>query len=135
MSAHKIYFDICKLTNAELYLNSEFYPYGDLNLDFDKRRATISYDMYLRFRASYYQISRERNEPSFQLNSFLKGFTLVTIDKYSWQNESIKSGTMDVRLKFKFKKNVPANTTAYCLIINERVIEYSPMSNVVRKIT
>ena len=31
-------FDNCKLTNAKLYLNSECYPYDDLNLDFDKNR-------------------------------------------------------------------------------------------------
>jgi len=37
----------------------------------------------------------------------------------SWQNESIKSGTVDVRLDFECKENVPANTTAYCLIIHD----------------
>ena len=31
-------FDDCKLTNAKLYLNSECYPYDDLNLDFDKKK-------------------------------------------------------------------------------------------------
>ncbi|XP_072750554.1 uncharacterized protein [Anoplolepis gracilipes] len=30
--------DDCKLTNVKLYLNSDFYPYDDLNLDFDKKR-------------------------------------------------------------------------------------------------
>ncbi|KYN00582.1 hypothetical protein ALC62_08641 [Cyphomyrmex costatus] len=59
---------------------------------------------------------------------------MVIID-CSRQNESIKSGTVDVRLEFEFKEKVPANTTAYCLIIHDRVIEYSPMSTVVRKIT
>ena len=75
-----------KLTNVKLYLNFEFYPYDVLNLDFDKRRAAISYDMYLHFRMSYYQISRERNKLSFQLNSFLRGFTpiiLTACDKMS----------------------------------------------------
>jgi len=132
MTARKTYFDTCKLIKVKLYLNSEFYPYDDLNLDFDKRRA-ILYDMYLRFRTSYYQIPRERNE-SFQLNSFLKDFTLVTFD-CSRQNESVKSDTVDVRLEFEFKENVPVNTTTYCLIIQGRVIEYSPMSNVIRRIT
>jgi len=89
MTVRKTYFDTYKLINVKLYLNSEFYPY-DLNLDFDKRRAAILYDMYLRFHMSYYQIPRERNEPAFQLNFFLKGFTLVTID--SQPNESVKSG-------------------------------------------
>jgi len=53
ITAYKIYFDTCKLTNVKLYLNSEFYPYDDLNLDFDKRRAAILYNVYLRFRTSY----------------------------------------------------------------------------------
>jgi len=42
---------------------------------------------------------------------------------------SASRGTVDVWLEFKFKENVPANTTAYCLIIYNRVIEYSSMSN------
>ena len=54
MTARKTYFDICKLTNVKLYLNSEFYLYDDLNLDFGKHRAAILYDMYVRFRTSYY---------------------------------------------------------------------------------
>ncbi|XP_025073874.1 uncharacterized protein LOC112552555 [Pogonomyrmex barbatus] len=34
MSEDVTIFDDCKLTNVKLYLNSEFYPYDDLNLDF-----------------------------------------------------------------------------------------------------
>ncbi|KYN41473.1 hypothetical protein ALC56_04114, partial [Trachymyrmex septentrionalis] len=54
-----------KLINVEFYLNSKFYPYDDLNLDFDKHRAAIC---------------------------------MICI----------------------------YNTTVYCLIIHDRVIEYSP---------
>jgi len=46
-------FDDCKLTNAKLYLNLECYPY-DLNLDFDKNRCAILYNLYARFCKSYY---------------------------------------------------------------------------------
>ncbi|XP_018314336.1 uncharacterized protein [Mycetomoellerius zeteki] len=42
-------FDDCKLTNAKLYLNSECYPYDNLNLDSDKNRCAILYDLYARF--------------------------------------------------------------------------------------
>ena len=52
----------------------------------------------------------------------------------SRQIESIKNGTVDVRIEFEFKENVPANTTAYCLILHDRVVEYNPLTNVVRKI-
>ena len=36
---------------------------------------------------------------------------------------------------FETKDNVPANTTAYCLIIHDRVVQYNPLTNIVRKIT
>jgi len=43
MKTIKIYFDYCKLINAKLYLNFEFYPYDDLNPDFDKYKTTVLY--------------------------------------------------------------------------------------------
>ncbi|XP_012058564.1 PREDICTED: uncharacterized protein LOC105621714 [Atta cephalotes] len=102
-------FDDCKLTNAKLYLNSEYYPYDDLNLDFDKNRCVILYDLYVRFCKGYY--GYECLEPSLIFTTFLRNGPFVIID-CSRQNESIKSGTVDVRLDFECKENVPANTTA-----------------------
>jgi len=47
--------DDCKLTNAKLYLNyMKCYLYDDLNLDFDKNRCAILYDLYARFCKGYY---------------------------------------------------------------------------------
>ncbi|XP_070165293.1 uncharacterized protein [Polyergus mexicanus] len=46
-----------------------------------------------------------------------------------------RCATVDVRLEFECKENVQPNTTAYCLIIHDRVIQYNPLTNVVRKIT
>jgi len=43
------------------------------------------------------------------------------------QNEFIKSATVDVRKEFDCKENVLANTTAYCLILHDRVVEYCPV--------
>jgi len=43
-------FDDCNLSkDVEVYLNSEFYSYNDLNLDFDKKRYAVLFDMYARF--------------------------------------------------------------------------------------
>jgi len=47
--------------------------------------------------------------------------------------ESVKNGTVDVRLDFECKKNVPANTIIYWLIIHDRMIQYNPLINIVRK--
>jgi len=39
------YFDTCKLTKVKFYLNSKFYPYDDLNLDFDAE--PLFHDIYI----------------------------------------------------------------------------------------
>ncbi|KYN15988.1 hypothetical protein ALC57_11767, partial [Trachymyrmex cornetzi] len=124
-------FDDCNLSNVKVYLNSEFYPYDDLNLDFSKKRYAVLFDMYARFRKAYYGI--DYFETLLNVLSFVEKGLFVVID-CSRQNESDKSATVDVRVEFDCKENVPANTTAYCLIIYDRVIEYCPLSNVVRKI-
>ncbi|KYM95359.1 hypothetical protein ALC62_13999 [Cyphomyrmex costatus] len=131
MSQDASVFDDCKLSNVKLYLNSEFYPYDDLNLDFDQKRYALLFDMYARFRKAYYGI--DCFETLLNVLSFIEKGPFAVID-CSRQNESVKSATVDVRIEFDCKENVPVNTTAYCLIIHDRVIEYCPLSNVVRKI-
>ncbi|XP_029668556.1 uncharacterized protein LOC115238679 [Formica exsecta] len=125
-------FDDCKLTNVKLYLNSEFYPYDDLNLDFDKNRFALLFDMYSRFRESYYGC--DNDDVLLNISKFLHCGPLAVID-CSRQNESVKNSTVDVRLEFECKDDIPANTTANCLILHDRVVEYCPLTNVVRKIT
>jgi hypothetical protein len=58
---------------------------------------------------------------------------LVFID-CSRQKEVLKVGSVDVRLEFDTNANVPANTTAYCLIIYDTVVGYTPLSGVVKRI-
>ncbi|XP_077264206.1 uncharacterized protein LOC143898521 isoform X1 [Temnothorax americanus] len=131
MSQNVSVFDACNLTNIKLYLNSEFYPYDDMNLDFTKNRYAVLFDMYARFRKTYY--GYDFFDTLCSLYTFLMEGSFVVID-CSQQNESVKSATVDVRIEFDCKENVPANTTAYCLILHDRVIEYCPLSNVVRKL-
>jgi len=133
MSESMSRFDHCGLNNVKLYLNSECYPYDDMNLDFDKNRWSILYHMYSRFYKNYYGYANNV-EPNQTVMLFRHNGPFVIID-CSRQNESIKSATVDVRIEFDCKENVPMNTTAYCLIIHDRVVQYNPLTNVVRKIT
>ncbi|KYN42685.1 hypothetical protein ALC56_02885 [Trachymyrmex septentrionalis] len=77
MKAIKTYFDHCKLTHIKLYLNSKFYPYDNLNIDFDKYKTAVLYDMYVHFRTSYYQIFRENRETLLNMENFLYDVTLI----------------------------------------------------------
>ncbi|XP_018317769.1 uncharacterized protein [Mycetomoellerius zeteki] len=132
MSQNGSVFDDCNLSNVKLYLNSTFYPYDDLNLDFDKKRYAVLFDMYARFRRAYYGI--DCFETLVNVLSFTEEGPFVVID-CSRLNESVKSATVDVRIEFDCKENVPANIIAYYLIIHDRVVQYNPLTNVVRKIT
>ncbi|RLU21144.1 hypothetical protein DMN91_005517 [Ooceraea biroi] len=125
-------FNDCKLINVKLYLNSECYPYDDMNLDFDRGRSAILYEMYSRFRNAYYGCDYDETVLT-TINFLIRG-PFVVID-CSRQNESVKSATVDVRLEFDCKEKLPDNTMAYCLIIHNRVVAYSPLTNVVRRIT
>ncbi|XP_025264493.1 uncharacterized protein LOC112637945 [Camponotus floridanus] len=61
-------FDACNLTNVKLYLNSDFYPYDDMNLDFDKNKIAVLYDAYARFRRTYYGFASD--ETLLTINNF-----------------------------------------------------------------
>jgi len=86
--------------------------------------------MYAHFRKAYYEY--DCYETLLTVVTFLTNGLFVVID-CAPQNESIKSATVNVRIEFDCKENVPANTTAYCLILHDCVVEYCPLSNVVRK--
>ncbi|XP_011859290.1 PREDICTED: uncharacterized protein LOC105556789 [Vollenhovia emeryi] len=131
MSQNVSQFNHCKLSNVKLYLNSECYPYDDMNLDFDKNKWSSLYDAFSRFWKSYF--GNGVLMPGLTTGNFLEQGPFVIID-CSRQNESVKSATVDVRLEFECKENVPVNTTTYCLIIHDRVVQYNPLTNVVRKI-
>ncbi|XP_024881475.1 uncharacterized protein LOC112460820 [Temnothorax curvispinosus] len=124
-------FDHCELANVKLYLNSEFYPYDDVNVDFESDKFAVLYEMYAKFRGAYY--GNDRDDALFSPREFARVAPLAVIDCFR-QNESVKSATVDVRIEFENKENVPPKTSAFCLIVHDRVIEYSPLTNVVRKI-
>lgn len=124
-------FDHCNLTNVTLYLNSCYYPYDSLNLKFNEDKYSILYDMYTKFRQSFYNSPLD---PLLDIKSFKEKAPLFVID-CSRQNDTLKSGPVDVRLEIESSVDIPDNTSAYCLIINDRLFEYKPLSSIVRKLS
>lgn len=120
-------FDHCNLSTIKLFLNSEMYPYDNLSLNFDKNQFAILYEMYAQFQESFY--NRSIAEPCLSISKFHDLNKIIVMD-CSHQNETLKSGSVDIRLEFETSKNVPASKTAYCLIIHDRVVNYNPLTNV-----
>lgn len=124
-------FDHCNITDVKLFLNSQSYPYGNLNLDIAKNQFSTLYEMYRNFGESFYG---DHPEPLLNKLNFLNKAPLIVID-CSRQNEALKYGPVDVRLEFEAKNNFPALTSAYCLIIHDRIVEYRPISGTIQKLT
>lgn len=122
-------FDHCSLSDVKLFLNSQYYPYCNLNLDIDRNQFAVLYDMFANFQHSYYG---KNAEPMLTKAQFINNLPLIVID-CSKQNDSLKNAPVDVRLEFESKNNFPADTSAYCLILHDRIIEYNAVSGDVRK--
>lgn len=122
-------FDHCNLSDIKLFLNSESFPYDQLNLDIPSNKYALLYDMYAKFQQSYYA---KQNQPLLTTEQF-KNMAPITVLDCSHQAENIKNGPVDVRLEFKCLQNIPDNTSAFCLILHDRVVEYNPITNEVKK--
>ena len=129
LNARNDRFDHVKLKDVKLFLNSEYYPYINLNLDPAKKDISFLYQMYCDFQYSYY--SRKDYVPALSRVDFLSNNFMVVFD-CNFQNDSIKSGSVDIRLEIETSESMPAGTVAHCLIIHDRIIQYSPLSGIVR---
>jgi len=123
-------FDHCKLKNIKVFLNSEYYPYTDLNLDFEKKDIAKAYEMFVRFQNSYYNIP---SDPTIDREEFISTYPLLVVD-CSKQNDSLKEGVVDIKLEIQTGENVEEHTVAYCLIIHRKEFEYNPMTNEVSRV-
>ncbi len=123
-------FDHCNLQDIKLFLNSQYYPYNNLNLNIQRNQFALLYEMYSNFQSSYYS---KEDEPLLNKSEFLSHAPLIVID-CSKQNDTLISGPVDIRLEFQSNGNFPVNTSAYCLILHDTLYQYQPLSHNVRKL-
>lgn len=124
-------FDHCEIANARLFLNSQYYPYGNMNLNIKNNQFVLLYEMFAKFQESYYG---KHAEPVCNMSDFKKTTPLIIFDCLK-QNETLKHAPVDVRLEFEMRSDVKAKTSAFCLILHDRVVQYKPISGEVKKIT
>jgi hypothetical protein len=120
-------FDLCGLQNVRLYLNAQQYPYENLH-----GNKHLMYDMFQNFQHVYY--GREDFHTGVSFERFKNNAPLLFID-CSRQKEVLKGGSVDVRIEIETGVGIiPADTTAYCLIIYDTVMGYKPLSGEVKHI-
>ncbi|XP_060855268.1 uncharacterized protein LOC132932943 [Metopolophium dirhodum] len=124
-------FDLCQLKNLKVHLNSKVYPYEDFRADFKNNTTSILYKAYTDFQKSYYE--RDYCEPLLSKHIFQNYVPIVVVD-LSYQNDNVKSSTVDLRIDFETDTVIPEKTSAYCLILHDQIITYNPFSGDVRKL-
>lgn len=126
-------FDHCNLSDLKVFLNSESYPYENLNVNFTNNQYAVLYDMYCRFQETYYHDRAAHNTyPLLTYEEYKNNAPIMVID-CSRQNEKLKNSIVDIRIEFQTRTNIPANTTAYCLIIHDNIVSYNPYSNIINR--
>jgi hypothetical protein len=118
------YFDNVDITNLALHLNTEYYPHERMKLDFANNHFIEAFHNYTDFYPSY---TTTPQKPTLLDYAAFKNHAIFVID-CSKRNEAMKSPTTDIKLHMESKTGFPANTRAYCLIIQDRIIEYYPLS-------
>lgn len=125
-------FDHCDITNIQLYLNNERYPYDDMSLRFTDGDYCELYKMLGNIQQGYYNGTQPINPADFHFR-IQKGDVTVYPFDCSRTDESIKNGMVDVRIEMEARNNFPPNTSAYCLIIHDNAIRYTPSTGIVSR--
>jgi len=83
--------------------------------------------MYCHFQSEYHS---KKEKPLLTGSGFLN-YATVAIVNCSRLNKLLKTGTVDVRFEFESCEDLPAGARAYCLILHDRIVDYSPLSGIV----
>ena len=118
-------FDHCNLVNAYITINSERYPLNEIRTNFTTNDYAKLYDMFDDFKKEYYGIDSLVGGTQVNFPAFKTLFPILVFDARK-QSERLKNNAVDMKAKFFFSANVPAITTAYSVIISERVFKLAP---------
>lgn len=126
------YFDHCNISDVRVHLNNDTFPYSNLDTNFNEDNFQEAFMASLRMQSSYYGPTAPLNP--FVLNTYdsFKQRAFHVID-CSNSDDSLLNSTVDVRIEINARENIPANTQAFCLIIQDSVISYSPFDGIVNK--
>lgn len=123
-------FDHINISDVRLTLNGEYYPVERARHDFAKNHFTDAHFNYTEFAVSY--MNCLQHKPLLDYTAF-KSFPMFVID-CSKRTSHIKNMTVDVKLDIESTVGFPDNTRAYCIVIHDCIMEYLPLSEIVRNL-
>jgi hypothetical protein len=117
-------FNNLNLKNAHVTLNSERYPKSETMANFSRNEYMRLFNMFDDFKKEYYGIDSLVGGTQVNVPAYKSLFPIIVFDVRR-QNETLKTGVMDIQVKFEFNEAVPANTSAYSVMISDRFYKLS----------
>ena len=122
------FFDNVNVSNIYVMLNSIRYPTADYNISFLAQKFSRVYGETAEFRSKFYNMDELISNPNITPYDFKYMYPLFLFD-VSKQSEKLKYSTTDIQVKMHFSAPVPADTQAYAVIINDRLINFQSDGN------
>jgi len=86
------------------------------------------YDMFDDFKKDFYGIDSLVGGTQVNVAAYKSLFPIIVFDVRK-QNEKLKTGVTDIQVRFEFNAAVPADTTAYAVMISDRFYKLSSDGN------
>ncbi|XP_071057620.1 uncharacterized protein [Onthophagus taurus] len=120
------FFDHLNIVDLKVYLNSYCYPFESMNLNFAKENYVELYKMYTEFQPYIWESSRK--QPLMDFKSFKERSLFVVDATKNNDEEAAPSTSCEVRIEIQSDMDFPPDTKAYCLLIQESMYAYKPLS-------
>jgi hypothetical protein len=117
-------FNSLNLKNAYVTLNSERYPKNEIMANFARNEYMRLYNMFDDFKKEYYGIDSLVGGTQVNVPAYKSLFPIIVFDVRR-QSETLRTGVMDIQVRLEFNEAVPANSTAYSVIISDRFYKLS----------
>lgn len=119
-------FDHLNIVDLKVYLNSYCYPFESMNLEFAKENYVELYKMYTEFQPYIWESSRR--QPILNFVDFKSRSLFVVDTTKNNDEETAPTTSCEVRVEIQSSKDFPENTKAYCILIQESMYTYKPLS-------
>lgn len=122
-------FDHIDVSDVRVMLNGDYYPQEQSHLRFNDNDYGEAHVNYTKFHKLY---NNDTKAVPLDYADY-KNKAIFVID-CSRRDESFKSSMVDVKLDIQSNTGFPSDTRCYCIIIHDNVLEYLPLSEVIRKL-
>lgn len=116
-------FDHCDLKSIHATLGGTKFPATDYNLSFPNQKFAEAFHDVAAFNQTFFGVDRLITEGGIKRSEYKTLFPLILID-VSKQQERLKITTVDIKIEANFNVEVPAGTTAFAVVVTDRMLRF-----------